>query len=207
VRSGQSVCYYENSIRRRHGGHYATLTFTLTLPHSWDVVHVAHCYPYSYTDLQRYLAALQVSPATSLLVARQTLAASLAGNAVDVLTITAAAGDVHAAPMEQRRGVVLSGELVECCLQARNACWSSAAWWRFDTTTRFAQTLLASTCPYTPPSLIQHAPTITYKARVHPGETNASWMMKGAIDYLLGPSEEAVALRGAFVFKVSCGFV
>jgi hypothetical protein len=39
-------------------------------------------------------------------------------------------------------------------------------------------------------------------ARVHPGETNASWMMKGALDFLAGPSREATALRGAFVFKV-----
>lgn len=41
-----------------------------------------------------------------------------------------------------------------------------------------------------------------FPGRVHPGESNASWMMKGAIEFLLGPSEEAAALRGAFVFKV-----
>lgn len=42
-------------------------------------------------------------------------------------------------------------------------------------------------------------------ARVHPGETNASWMMKGALDFMTGPSDEAAALRGAFVFKVCLG--
>ena len=30
-------------------------------------------------------------------------------------------------------------------------------------------------------------------ARVHPGETNASWIMKGIIDYLLSDSPDAKA--------------
>ncbi|KAI8469674.1 MAG: hypothetical protein J3K34DRAFT_368919 [Monoraphidium minutum] len=158
VRGGSGVCYYRNGLRRRGGGTYATLSFSLTLPRSWDVVHVAHCYPYSYTDLQRGLAVLHAAAAAprppgappAPLLERRVLCSSLAGNAVDLLTITAAAGDGAAAPVEQRRGVVLS-------------------------------------------------------ARVHPGETNASWMMKGALEFLLGPSREAAALRGAFVFKARGG--
>ena len=39
-------------------------------------------------------------------------------------------------------------------------------------------------------------------ARVHPGESNASWMMKGVIDFLTGNSPEAKALRDHFVFKI-----
>jgi murein tripeptide amidase MpaA len=43
---------------------------------------------------------------------------------------------------------------------------------------------------------------IVITARVHPGETNASWMMKGIIDYLVGPSLDARILRDNFVFKI-----
>ena len=43
---------------------------------------------------------------------------------------------------------------------------------------------------------------VVFSARVHPGETNGSWMMKGAIDFLSGNSEEALALRDMFVFKI-----
>ena len=39
-------------------------------------------------------------------------------------------------------------------------------------------------------------------ARVHPGETNSSWMMKGAIDFLLSQAPEAHLLREKMVFKV-----
>ncbi|XP_008256357.3 cytosolic carboxypeptidase 3 isoform X2 [Oryctolagus cuniculus] len=39
-------------------------------------------------------------------------------------------------------------------------------------------------------------------ARVHPGETNSSWIMKGFLDFILGNSSDAQLLRDTFVFKV-----
>lgn len=43
---------------------------------------------------------------------------------------------------------------------------------------------------------------IFVSARVHPGETNASWMMKGLLDFLLSDTFEAKLLRDNFVFKI-----
>ena len=43
---------------------------------------------------------------------------------------------------------------------------------------------------------------IVISARVHPGETNASWMMQGFIDYLLSNASSAVMLRNKFVIKI-----
>lgn len=43
---------------------------------------------------------------------------------------------------------------------------------------------------------------VVVTARVHPGETNASWMMEGFLDFLLGDTEDAQLLRDTFVFKV-----
>lgn len=43
---------------------------------------------------------------------------------------------------------------------------------------------------------------IFISARVHPGESNASWMMKGLIDFLVSNAPEARALREKFVFKI-----
>ncbi|OXB75389.1 UNVERIFIED_CONTAM: hypothetical protein H355_010591, partial [Colinus virginianus] len=39
-------------------------------------------------------------------------------------------------------------------------------------------------------------------ARVHPRETNSSWIMKGILDYILGNSGKPQQLRDTFIFKV-----
>jgi murein tripeptide amidase MpaA len=43
---------------------------------------------------------------------------------------------------------------------------------------------------------------IFISARVHPGESNSSWMMKGIIDFLISSEPEANLLRENFVFKL-----
>ncbi|KAL0489181.1 cytosolic carboxypeptidase [Acrasis kona] len=43
---------------------------------------------------------------------------------------------------------------------------------------------------------------VVITARVHPGESNASYMMKGVLDFLLSDDEQAQALRNLFVFKI-----
>ena len=43
---------------------------------------------------------------------------------------------------------------------------------------------------------------IVISARVHPGETNASWMMRGFLFFITSQQPEAVALRKNYVFKL-----
>lgn len=43
---------------------------------------------------------------------------------------------------------------------------------------------------------------IILSARVHPGESNASWMMQGVIEFLVSDNEKAQKLRDTFVFKI-----
>jgi cytosolic carboxypeptidase protein 2/3 len=44
--------------------------------------------------------------------------------------------------------------------------------------------------------------SIILTSRVHPGETNASWIMNGVIDTLVSDDENAKFLRNTFVFKI-----
>ncbi|ESP05203.1 hypothetical protein LOTGIDRAFT_208161 [Lottia gigantea] len=45
-------------------------------------------------------------------------------------------------------------------------------------------------------------PYIFLSSRVHPGESNSSWVMKGSIDYLLSSHPAAQRLRETYIFKI-----
>uniref|UniRef100_A0A669E4C8 AGBL carboxypeptidase 1 n=1 Tax=Oreochromis niloticus TaxID=8128 RepID=A0A669E4C8_ORENI len=49
---------------------------------------------------------------------------------------------------------------------------------------------------------LRNRPYIVLTSRVHPGESNASWVMKGTLEFLCSNDLVAQSLREAFVFKV-----
>ena len=44
--------------------------------------------------------------------------------------------------------------------------------------------------------------TIVVAARVHPGETNGSFMMQGFLKFLVSSNEDAIELRKKIIFKI-----
>ncbi|XP_044047852.1 cytosolic carboxypeptidase 2 isoform X2 [Siniperca chuatsi] len=149
-RTGSNIRYYRNCNQNTKDNNSDTitlysLTWTLQFPCDSDTCYLAHCYPYTYSNLQRYLRRISSNPVVASYCTLRVLCHSLAGNAVYVVTITS-------------RGVS-----------------------RVEGRTKKA---------------------VVVMARVHPGETNASWMMEGFLDFLLGDSEDAQLLRDTFVFKV-----
>ncbi|XP_070764042.1 cytosolic carboxypeptidase 2 [Enoplosus armatus] len=149
-RIGCNIRYYRNCNQNTKDNNSDTialysLTWTLQFPCDSDTCYLAHCYPYTYSHLQRYLRRISSNPAVASYCTLRVLCHSLAGNAVYVVTITSRGGG------------------------------------RVEGRTKKA---------------------VVVTARVHPGETNASWMMEGFLDFLLGDSEDAQLLRDTFVFKV-----
>ncbi|XP_034391112.1 cytosolic carboxypeptidase 4 [Cyclopterus lumpus] len=49
---------------------------------------------------------------------------------------------------------------------------------------------------------LRNRPCIVLTGRVHPGESNASWVMKGTLEFLCSTDPVAQSLREAFVFKL-----
>lgn len=43
---------------------------------------------------------------------------------------------------------------------------------------------------------------IIISSRVHPGESNSSYVMNGVLDFLVSDEEQAELLRNTFVFKI-----
>ncbi|XP_065541683.1 LOW QUALITY PROTEIN: cytosolic carboxypeptidase 2 [Lathamus discolor] len=97
---GTDVRYYRGAGEREPAAFH--LSWTMRFPHDGDTCFFAHSYPYTYTDLQRYLRALMGDPVRSRYCAVRALCRSLAGNTVYVLTITSAGGSAA------KRAVVLS---------------------------------------------------------------------------------------------------
>ena len=110
-----------------------------------DDVYISYCYPYTYSDCQRFLSRI-CSYSLKDRVRRAPLCKTIAGNDCDMLIIT-----------------------------------------NFNST----------------PEDIAERPAVILTGRVHPGESNASYIMEGIIDYLTSSDESnANLLRNRFVFKI-----
>lgn len=95
VRGGSCIAYYQNSTPRPNPNHdpkipgfYYTLTFTYELSKAGETVYFAHCYPYTYSDMRRYVESLQSNPSLMNRMRVDTLCKTLCGNDCLLLTIT-----------------------------------------------------------------------------------------------------------------------
>ena len=145
IRGGEDISYYQNNYKREHQTNYQrcfTMTFAYTFEYDDDSVYFAYSLPYTYSDLNDDLCAIQALELKH--VSRNLLCRTIAGNKCEYLTIT---NRTTVENDQKKKGVVIT-------------------------------------------------------SRIHPGESNASWMMKGVIDFLIGDDPEAFQLREKFVFKV-----
>ena len=62
--------------------------------------------------------------------------------------------------------------------------------------------VLTITAPSSSPEELAHRSVVLITSRVHPGESNSSWIMQGVIEALLSNTETAQFLRSKHVFKV-----
>ena len=145
ARGGEDILYYKNLMfKPGTGKSFYTVSFSHTFAHNKDSVYFAYSCPYTYSDLMRFLLALENNPRTNSLFSRRLLCHSIGGNRCDYLTITSSNIPEYT---KDRKGVVLS-------------------------------------------------------ARAHPGEAVGSWMMQGAVEFLLSESREASLIRDHYVVKV-----
>ncbi|XP_023013150.2 nna1 carboxypeptidase isoform X2 [Leptinotarsa decemlineata] len=110
-RCGQNITYFCNdNVTPEDPDQQMTYTFTFTVkfPHDDDEIYFAHCYPYTYSDLQDYLSELSSHPVKSTYSTVRLLCKSLAGNNVFYVTITS---PVVQGETKKKRAIVISARV------------------------------------------------------------------------------------------------
>ncbi|CAF1315913.1 unnamed protein product [Adineta ricciae] len=120
---------------------YFELDFQLEFAHSGDTCYIAHCFPYTYSDLKDDLEYLSRTRPCDVF-RQEVLCESQAGNSCFMVTVTD-----ESVPINKKKFVFIS-------------------------------------------------------ARIHPGETNSSFMMRGVLEYITSNDKIAQKLRSQIVFKI-----
>ncbi|XP_034736100.1 cytosolic carboxypeptidase 4 isoform X2 [Etheostoma cragini] len=96
------------------------------------------------------------------------------------------------------RGLQKSVDPAKVFFQQQNLCGTLAGNW--------CPVVTITACPasrgWRDMHQLRNRPCIVLTGRVHPGESNASWMMKGTLEFLCSSDPVAQSLREAFVFKL-----
>ena len=198
IRCGQDITYRRNDYqysksKRSQVYSYYTLKFSVDFEHSFDTIYLAHCYPYTYSDLQSYLGSLEASASTRRLCRRRLLCRTLAGNRCELLTITATGADIGKGSDEEY--TTGAGSRRDPMMKPEGGLGQHSG----QTSSENSQSQAEDPCGATGRT---KKACIVLTARVHPGETNASWIMQGCIDYLTSDCEGARRLRAAYVIKI-----
>lgn len=193
-KGGLNIDYYRNGLFKyvkEQKRFLSSLSFSYEFQYDKDIVYFANTVPYSYTDLFKELNELQKNDSKYNFLYRKTLCTTLAGNNLDYVTITS--NDYCSYPNSQNSSNQKNN------LENNNNTNNTN---NSHLNNSMSHGLKNLSC------LVNHKLSnnekigIIVMARVHPGETVGSFMMKGLIDFLCSDAEEAVILRNHFIFKI-----
>eukprot|EP00921_Rhytidocystis_pertsovi_P008525 GHVQ01013955.1.p1 GENE.GHVQ01013955.1~~GHVQ01013955.1.p1 ORF type:complete len:1489 (-),score=146.89 GHVQ01013955.1:2866-7332(-) len=204
-------------------GFYYTLEFTYRFSHVPDTVYFAACYPYTYSHLQQTLRWIKNNVPASICT-QQELCSTSAGYSCPLLTVThnpkSDKSDPTLIPMlctsshvtdreDAHARLHPGGLLLADCIQHLDV--SNIAPDKNIGHSNISKSVGSSASSTKlrafPGREEQHSwtadrPVVFLSSRVHPGETNASWIMQGFLSFILSSSREAQYLRDRFVYKI-----
>jgi cytosolic carboxypeptidase protein 2/3 len=108
-RGGTNISYFPNGIKKnKKNKTYYTMSFTYKFINANDVIYFAYSSPYTFTDIMKYLQALEDDEIVKEYFKRRLLTHSIAGNRCDYITITAAGSPEE---VKERKGVFISARV------------------------------------------------------------------------------------------------
>ncbi len=161
-------------------------------PYPDDTCYISHCFPYSYSELCIDIDRILSDPRRNKHIQKEVLCETLAGNACFLLTVTNHL-DKNQQFQQTKNGEVgvraktqifsrpnVSSPNVQCVrVQSPAKSISAREKGNEENSDHSEQN-------------INPKKIILITARVHPGEPNSSWMMKGFIDFIT--SDNSIAL-------------
>lgn len=191
-KGGLNIEYYRNSLFkyvREQKRFLSSLCFSYKFEYDNDTVYFANTIPYTYTDLFKEMNNLQKNDAKYNFLHRKTLCTTLAGNNLDYLSITSSDYQSQISASNNSNNIMNSSNHSEKNINSHMLDYSHLK--------RFLPNYNTSS-----PQNQNNKMAIIFMARVHPGETVSSFMMKGVTDFLCSDCDEANILRNYFIFKV-----
>ena len=188
VRRGSEISYTANEYQRFNAAGegmecYFTLSFCLEFKNVDDTCLIAYSYPYSYSDCRLHIDSLIRVPRSSDIIRRYRLCKTLSGKDCDLLIVTDFTDRDNIGPLGSSSTPVANVLPAFDSLQEQLKPGPGSGKIPKRNKTAFRRGIVIS-------------------ARVHPGETPASWVMRGALDYLVSDFPGAVLLRRNFVFFI-----
>jgi hypothetical protein len=89
-RGGENIEYYENGYSKTTTEYkpFFTLSWDYSFPHDDDELYFAYSYPYTFSNLENFFFKIESDSVLRSICQRTALCKTLAGNRVDILTIT-----------------------------------------------------------------------------------------------------------------------
>ena len=171
-RSGENIKYIQNNFTNEQcpNGLFQ-IEFDYEFDQGAKEIYFAHSMPYTYTMLNEFLN----KNVTKYKAKRQTLCHSLAGNKVEYLYITSK----NKKPDQQ--AVNTENEESSTARKNKEEAKNNQPFKRQKSLTKKTRNKNNEQ----PPKVEKQVILLT--SRIHPGETNASWMMQGLLNTLLNP--------------------
>lgn len=221
--------YCRNNTNGEGNSSYYTLSFVLEFSNVKDTVLIAYSYPYTMTDYLQHIEDLSARVKSSNILRRMRLCKTLANEDCDILAVTdfnyerEKIGNFNMQQFEQflvsgtteeanttsdRFTSATSSSSMRSSNNGRNSVVSNAesgGSFIFNgntLTTGYTSNIGGSSNSSNAVANVVLKPAIFLSARVHPGETPASWMMRGMLDFLCSEHISAKILRRIYIIFI-----
>ena len=165
--------YNTNNDKKRN---LHSLSFDYEFKYDNDTVYFANCLPYFYSTLMKELNHYELNEEKYPYFHRKTLATTLGGNDLDMLTINSMydiyKNGITSVVMPKTNNFLAIKNNYENNNNANNS------------------------------QIIDERKAVVLIGRQHPGETVGSYVIKGCMDFLMGNTDEAKKLREIYLFKI-----